>query len=423
MNDDKALQEQHEEILKLKQRVTEQQQIMKAKNIDTTTIGKQVKRAVQEKEKKISELEHKTFLLNKVKEQDLKKHQNQMKDMQSELDRVIYELDRVKAIVKQHNLGHLLKEINNTTSPLKKENANHKDTKENTLKETTTVTVTPTKDKNGKELKPSKIPKPNAKSSPTTNATTTKVNRSKKTTTTTTKTTSPSQIKPRKIISTKETNDSPKKDQESEEEEVHSEPEDSEEEEEEEEHKSDSESEDETNEEQPEIKAPLPRRPDSKPIIKREAPALVPVNENLHAPVEARSSSAPDLALNLPDDTNKPKKDLSNPFSKLQNSPVVPSTTTSALVSPRLLSSRGHDKPVAAQEPSPVPPVTQPTIVQPPKPMFLGASNAAPADATANSKPSWYAAPAAAPVQHDIFKPNFGITVRKDKDKWKSKPF
>lgn len=78
------------------------QKIMKAKNIDSTSIGKKVQKKVEEKEKKITDLEHKTYLLGKVKEQEEKKYLVQIKESQKEAERLRKELSKFKTILAQN---------------------------------------------------------------------------------------------------------------------------------------------------------------------------------------------------------------------------------------------------------------------------------------------------------------------------------
>jgi hypothetical protein len=107
--DEKMMQEQHEDNLKLRDRISELHKILKSHNLDETKVGKLAKKTVEQKDKEIEDLRHKVYLLNKVKEQDDKKFQQRTKENQTEMEKLNSELAIVKELLKKNNLGHLLK--------------------------------------------------------------------------------------------------------------------------------------------------------------------------------------------------------------------------------------------------------------------------------------------------------------------------
>jgi uncharacterized protein with gpF-like domain len=68
-------------------------------------VGKKAKEEIDVKQKRINDLQHKVGILEKTKEQDQRKFQNQLKEAHGETERLRQTLETLKTIAKQHNLG------------------------------------------------------------------------------------------------------------------------------------------------------------------------------------------------------------------------------------------------------------------------------------------------------------------------------
>jgi hypothetical protein len=201
---------------------------------------------------------------------------------------------------------------------------------------------------------------------------------------------------------------------------------------------SDKESEAEEQEEEPVY---TPRKdPNGKPIVKKEAPSLVPLPEPASVPVTSSAqvstrqshsatggikpdtdphthNSAPSTATAAeaePSWGRVTKKNLANPFSKLVIQPAVTSTV-------------GQIKKPSSEITEPIPEPKAEPVSEPP-PTKDGTKNInineiliivvePPVD---TSKPTWFQQPKAS-VQNDMFKPNLGFGRKREP--WKDKPY
>ena len=73
--------------------------------MDSTSVGKKAKEELDEKDKKIADLQHKVGILERSKEQEQKKFQMQVKEANGETEKLKQTIEKLKTIAKQHNLG------------------------------------------------------------------------------------------------------------------------------------------------------------------------------------------------------------------------------------------------------------------------------------------------------------------------------